>query len=373
MTLLHIDSARKRFGSTTALHNVSLQLQEGEILCLLGPSGSGKTTLLRLVAGLERLDGGSMRLGPTVVDAAGGAFLPPEQRQLGMVFQDYALWPHLSALDNVALPLHRLGRDKSREQARAMLADVGLADLAARHPHALSGGQQQRVALARALAVRPRLLLCDEPLSNLDAGLREELRDLIGSVVREHGISALYITHDHGEALALADRVGVMAQGRLLQLSSPRELLRQPATDFVARFTGAQGPWPVRLQAGRLHAPWGEVAAQPGHAALADGAYALYLRTSALQWPGAAQTPVAPPSLPCEPSSPRWAVQARVLSHHTLGEHTELRIDLCGVTLRLPMPDAPPHSTGSTVALRIAAAHTLLYPITTTTPEELAA
>jgi ABC-type Fe3+/spermidine/putrescine transport system ATPase subunit len=261
--------------------------------------------------------------------------------------------------------------------------------MAERHPHALSGGQQQRVALARALAVRPRLLLCDEPLSNLDAGLREELRDLIGSVVREHGISALYITHDHREALALADRVGVMAQGRLLQLSSPRELLRQPATDFVARFTGAHGPWPVRLQAGRLHAPWGEVAAPPSHAALADGDYALYLRASALQWPEAAQEHAAPPAMSLPPiqresasqlsrhasqdNTPRWAVQARVLSHHSMGEHTELRINLFGVTLRLPMPDAPPHPVGRAVALRIAAAQTLLYTITTTTSEELAA
>ncbi|MGC8702412.1 MAG: ABC transporter ATP-binding protein [Thiomonas sp.] len=352
MTLLDIDSARKRFGTTTALHDLSLQLQEGEILCLLGPSGSGKTTLLRLVAGLERLDGGSMRLGATVIDAAGGPFLPPERRQLGMVFQDYALWPHLSALDNVALPLHRLGRSRARAQAREMLAAVGLADLAERHPHALSGGQQQRVALARALAVRPRLLLCDEPLSNLDAGLREELRDLIGSVVRAHGISALYITHDHREALALADRVGVMAQGRLLQLSSPRELLRQPATDFVARFTGAHGPWPVRLQAGRLHAPWGKVPAPPGCNALTDGPHTLYLRASALHLPHAR----------LDPDTPHWPVQARVLGHLTAGEHTELRLDLHGVALRLPATDAQTYSADSTITLRVAAAQTLLYP-----------
>jgi len=364
MTLLHIESARRRFGHTTALHDLSLQLQEGEILCLLGPSGSGKTTLLRLVAGLDRLDGGSMRLGGTVIDAAGGPFLPPERRQLGMVFQDYALWPHLSALDNVALPLHRLGRSKAREQARAMLADVGLADLAERPPHALSGGQQQRVALARALAVRPRLLLCDEPLSNLDAGLREELRDLIGSVVRAHGISALYITHDHREALALADRVGVMAQGRLLQLSRPRELLRQPSTDFVARFTGAHGPWPVRLQAGCLHAPWGEVAAPPDCDALADGPHSLYLRRSALH--------LLPGNL--DPFAPHWSAQARVLSHLTVGEHTELRIDLHGVALRLPVADAHAPSVGSTIPLRISAAQALLYPANSTNlTEELPA
>ncbi|MDY0328887.1 MAG: ABC transporter ATP-binding protein [Thiomonas sp.] len=364
MTLLHIDSAHKRFGATTALHDLSLQLHEGEILCLLGPSGSGKTTLLRLVAGLERLDGGSMRLGPTVIDAAGGPFLPPEQRQLGMVFQDYALWPHLSAQDNVALPLHRLGRSAAREQARAMLSDVGLADLAERHPHALSGGQQQRVALARALAVKPRLLLCDEPLSNLDAGMREELRDLIGNVVREHGISALYITHDHREALALADRVGVMAQGRLLQLSSPRDLLRQPKTEFVARFTGAHGPWPVRLHGYKLHAPWGEVAAPPGCADRAGATHALYLRSSALHLP----------HVDADAAAPHWQVQARVLGRLTVGEHTELRLDLHGVILRLPVPDAHAPAAGSPITLRIAAAQALLYPTDSLkTTEELAA
>jgi len=277
-----------------------------------------------------------------------------------MVFQDYALWPHLSALDNVALPLHRLGRSASREQARTMLADVGLADLAERHPHALSGGQQQRVALARALAVKPRLLLCDEPLSNLDAGLREELRDLIGSVVRAHGISTLYITHDHREALALADRVGVMSQGRLLQLSSPRALLRQPATEFVARFTGAHGPWPVQLRAGRLHAPWGEMPAPPGSDALADGPHALYLRTSALHLSHSA----------LHNDNEHWPVQAHVLGQMTVGEHTELRIDLHGVTLRLPVPDAHAPAAGSAITLRIAAAQTLLYPIVPTKTTE---
>ena len=368
MPLLHIDAAHKRFGKTTALHAVNLQLQEGEILCLLGPSGSGKTTLLRLVAGLERLDGGSMRLGQTVVDAAGGPFLPPEQRQLGMVFQDYALWPHLSALDNVALPLHRLGRATARTQALTMLAEVGLADLADRHPHALSGGQQQRVALARALAVKPRLLLCDEPLSNLDAGLREELRERIGSVVRAHGISALYITHDHREALALGDRVGVMHQGRLLQLSTPRDLLRQPATDFVARFTGAHGPWPVTLRAGRLHAPWGDTAAPPHCATQPEGEHQLYLRTAALHLPQAGAQPADAPG-----AAPSWTAQARVLGRLTVGEHTELRLDLHGVPLRLPVPDDGASASG-TIPLLIHAAQALLYPVVSKpSPEELSA
>ena len=363
MTLLHIDSAHKRYGAITALHHVSLQLQAGEILCLLGPSGSGKTTLLRLVAGLERLDGGTMRLGGRIVDAAGGAWLPPEQRQLGMVFQDYALWPHLTALDNVALPLHRLGRGASRERARHMLGQVGLGALAGRHPHALSGGQQQRVALARALVGKPRLLLCDEPLSNLDAGLREELRDLIGEVVREHGISALYITHDHHEALALADRVGVMAQGRLLQLSAPMDLLHQPQTAFVARFTGAHGPWRVTLRAGRLHAPWGEVDAPPQLAGQADGDYALYLRASALRAPGAHGV--------AHGTQAHWAVRARVLGQRMAGEHGEWRVDLHGIPLRLPAAAARP--VDGTLDLHIGTAQVFLFPETSTTTEDVAA
>lgn len=366
MTLLHIDSAHKRYGATTALHHVSLQLQAGEILCLLGPSGSGKTTLLRLVAGLERLDGGAMRLGGRTVDAAGGAWLPPEQRQLGMVFQDYALWPHLTALDNVALPLHRLGREMSRDRARHMLGQVGLGALADRHPHALSGGQQQRVALARALVGKPRLLLCDEPLSNLDAGLREELRDLIGEVVREHGISALYITHDHHEALALADRVGVMAQGRLLQLSAPMDLLHKPQTAFVARFTGAYGPWPVTLRAGRLHAPWGAVGAPPQFVGQADGDYALYLRASALGTQNAGTDDAA------HGAEAPWPVRARVLGQRRAVERGEWRVDLHGIQLRLPVAAARPMD--GMLDLHINPAQVFLFPEkTTTTTEEVAA
>lgn len=356
MSLLHIEAAHKRYGHHTALHGVSLQLREGEILCLLGPSGSGKTTLLRLVAGLERLDGGSIRLGQTLVDAAGGPFLPPEQRQLGMVFQDYALWPHLSALDNVALPLHRLGRVAAHKQALAMLDEVGLAALADRHPHALSGGQQQRVALARALAVKPRLLLCDEPLSNLDAGLREELRERIGSVVRAHGISALYITHDHREALALGDRVGVMHQGRLQQLSTPRELLRQPVSDFVARFTSAHGPWPVTLRAGRLQAPWGAMDLPHGTAARADGQYQLYLRAAALRL--------------SEGSGNEAVAQARVLGCVTVGEQTELRLDLHGVSLRLPVADEHATAPGTVTSIHVNGAQALIYPARSTEPTE---
>ncbi|APZ43409.1 ABC transporter ATP-binding protein [Acidihalobacter ferrooxydans] len=276
--VLEVADASKRYGETQAVASVNLALRAGEILCLLGPSGSGKTSLLRLVAGLERLDAGTLHIGGREVDDARRACLPPEQRGLGMVFQDYALWPHLSVLDNVGLPLRERGDGDWRAAARTALDQVGLGTLERRFPYELSGGQQQRVALARAIAARPRLLLFDEPLSNLDAKLRDELREVIAHTVREAGIAALYITHDQSEAFFLADRLGVMRHGTLLQLDRPERLYERPASPFVAHFTGAAGPFAVEIMDGVLS--WAGVIA-PCAMPVPEGAAVLYLRS---QW-----------------------------------------------------------------------------------------
>jgi iron(III) transport system ATP-binding protein len=234
--------------SVPALKSVFLDVAPGTFLVLLGPSGSGKTTLLRCLAGIERIDSGSLSIGSRVV-ADGRSHVPPEQRDLSMVFQDYALWPHLTSLDNVAFALRRrrLSRTECRARALVMLSRVGLAEFAKRYPNELSGGQQQRVALARALIADTGLILCDEPLSNLDADLRERMRVEISSLVREAGATTVYITHDQAEAFALADHIGVLEEGVLVQSGSPEDVYNHPATPFVARFTGLSGELPVRV------------------------------------------------------------------------------------------------------------------------------
>jgi iron(III) transport system ATP-binding protein len=236
-------------GGNQALREVSLEVEPGTFLVLLGPSGSGKTTLLRTLAGIEQITSGRITIGAATV-ADGRAHVPPDRRNLSMVFQDYALWPHLTVRDNVAFALRRrrLTRAQSRERAHAMLERVGLAALTERYPNELSGGEQQRVALARALVADTGLVLCDEPLSNLDADLRERMRVEISSLVREAGATTLYITHDQAEAFALADRVGVLERGRLVQTGSPEEIYTQPASPFVARFTGLSGEFAVRIR-----------------------------------------------------------------------------------------------------------------------------
>jgi len=237
-----IEAAVKRFGTVQALAGIDLHVKAGEFVVLLGPSGSGKTTLLRVLAGLERLDGGRLVVDDVVVDDPGQAvFVPAEKRKLGMVFQEYALWPHLDVLSNVGLALRQNRVSRWRERALAVLESVGLSEQVDRYPHQLSGGQQQRVALARALAGRPDILLFDEPLSNLDAKLREELRLEIAGLVEQHGTTAVYITHDQEEAFFLAARLGVMHRGRLLQYDRPENVYLRPATPFVADFTGASG------------------------------------------------------------------------------------------------------------------------------------
>jgi iron(III) transport system ATP-binding protein len=237
-------------GAAPALKAVSLDVAPGTFLVLLGPSGSGKTTLLRSLAGIERIDSGTISIGSRVV-ADGRAHVPPEQRDLSMVFQDYALWPHLNAGDNVAFALRRrrLPRTECRARAAVMLDRVGLGEFAKRYPNELSGGQQQRVALARALIADTGLILCDEPLSNLDADLRERMRVEISSLVREAGATTVYITHDQAEAFALADHIGVLEEGVLVQFGTPEDIYNHPATPFVARFTGLAGEVRVKVVA----------------------------------------------------------------------------------------------------------------------------
>ena len=253
---VHLDRVTKRYGEVDALLEASLELEPGCFLVLLGPSGSGKTTLLRCLAGIEKVSTGEIRLDRQLASGA-RTHVPPDRRDLGMVFQDFALWPHMTVLENVAFPLkrRRLGRAESGQRASAMLEKVGLSAYAARYPHELSGGQQQRVALARALVARPGLLLFDEPLSALDANLRERLRVEIGTLAREHEATSVYITHDQAEAFALGDRIGLLQEGRLIQIGTPEAIYGSPATPFVARFTGISGSVEGRLLAAPPRSP----------------------------------------------------------------------------------------------------------------------
>ncbi len=237
--LIELHELRKSYGDAPVVKGLSLSVRSGELIALLGPSGCGKTTTLRMIAGLERPDSGRIVLDGREVDGP-GTHVPPERRGLGMVFQSYAVWPHRSVAQNVAYPLvlKRLGRAEVESRVREALSWVRMEPYADRMPHALSGGQLQRVALARALVGRPRVLLLDEPLSNLDAALREELRAEIAGIRARLGTTMLYVTHDQAEALALSDRIAVMNGGVLEQLDAPERLYSDPRTPFVAGFVG---------------------------------------------------------------------------------------------------------------------------------------
>ncbi|GIW35219.1 ABC transporter ATP-binding protein [Meiothermus sp.] len=264
--MVELRTVTKYFGRALAVDRVSLEVREGEFFSLLGPSGCGKTTTLRLIAGFERPEKGEVFLAGELVNQ-----LPPERRPIGMVFQNYALFPNMTVFGNVAFPmkLKRLPDEKVKKRVLELLEMVHLTGLGGRYPRELSGGQQQRVALARALAREPKMLLLDEPLSALDAKIREELRGEFKRLQRETGLTTLYVTHDQEEALALSDRVAVMREGRVEQVDTPEGIYALPKTAFVARFVGqgvlvpgeAQGgffhrnrPWPVQVEGeGRGH------------------------------------------------------------------------------------------------------------------------
>jgi ABC-type Fe3+/spermidine/putrescine transport system ATPase subunit len=267
--------------SRPVVKDLSLEVTTGSLTALLGPSGSGKTTVMKLIAGLIQPDAGDIRLGGRSLLG-----LPPERRGVVMVFQNPLLFPHLTLEENLAFGLRMRGRPATEIAAatRTMLARVQLDGLGQRRPAQLSGGQQQRAALARALVLRPDLLLLDEPLSNLDATLRDDMRDLIRDLQRETGITTILVTHDQAEAVVLADRIALLIDGRLAQHAAPQEFYRRPASAAVARFFGAVNLVPGRAQGGIFHAPLGPLILPPDHPpGLAEGPACLTLRPEGLR------------------------------------------------------------------------------------------
>ena len=260
MANVQIKGVTKRYEEKTVLSSFDLELKDGECFTLLGPSGCGKTVLMRLIAGFEKADAGVISIDGTVVtNPADGTMISPDKRALGMVFQDYAVWPHMTVAENVAYPLKikKVPQPERRERVQKVLEMVHLGDYAERYPHQLSGGQQQRVALGRALVAEPGLLLLDEPLSNLDAKLRESMRFEIKALQKKLGVTVIYVTHDQAEAMAMSDRIVVMHQGVIQQVAEPMDIYERPANQTVADFIGLVNLLPgeaadgvVRLAAG---------------------------------------------------------------------------------------------------------------------------
>ncbi|VAW17520.1 ABC transporter, ATP-binding protein [hydrothermal vent metagenome] len=248
MARLTVERATKRFGDFAALDTTSLEAEDGEFLAVLGPSGCGKSTLLRLVAGFETLTEGQITIGERVV-SAGGVHIPPEHRKVGIVFQNYALWPHMTVAENVgySLRVNKVAGPERRRRVHEALELVDLIGFEDRKPGLLSGGQRQRVALARCLVAAPSLVLLDEPLANLDVHLRASMEREFSDFHRQTGTTMIYITHDQAEAMALADRIAVMDEGKIVQIATPSALYREPATQMVARFIGQGMVLPAKV------------------------------------------------------------------------------------------------------------------------------
>src|SRR5256714_1528394 len=334
---VRLENLRRRYAGVTALDGLSLTMAPGELVALLGPSGCGKTTALRLVAGLEQADTGRI-----VVAGEDVTGQPTNKRDVGMVFQAYSLFPHMTAWQNVAfgLQMRKVGTGQRRKRAGEMLDLVGLSGFADRFAHQLSGGQQQRVALARALAIQPKVLLLDEPLSALDAKVRARLRDEIRRVQLEVGITTLFVTHDQEEALAIADRVGVMHSGRIEQLGPPTAIYSRPATPFVAEFVGLTNRLP-----GVVHGGGGEGRGTPLPLVQGDtagGPAVALVRPEAVTFASDVETGAG-------------ALVGTVIAVAFLGATSRVTVDLGDMTVlaQLPTSEASAHPAGSRVRLAL--------------------
>jgi iron(III) transport system ATP-binding protein len=349
MSGLRVENLIKRFGAAHAIDDVSFTVGPGEFVSLLGPSGCGKTTTLRCIAGFERPDSGRITVdGEVITEPGRGIFVPPNRRRFGMVFQSYAVWPHMTVMENVAYPLKVAGRFKRAEiedRVRDKLRVVGLAGYEERYPTQLSGGQQQRVALARALVMEPRVLLFDEPLSNLDAKLRERMRFELIDIQSGLGIPAVYVTHDQSEAMVMSRRVIVMERGAIAQEGAPEDIYGSPRSRFVADFIGSSNFIEAKVVQdegdGRctVEAPWG-----------------LMLCVSAESYsPGTAVVAVRPERIDVGASALPGAntIPGVLKSRFFLGPFLEYFIDVNGLPLRVQRTSAIPAEPGAAVLLSI--------------------
>ncbi len=349
--VLAFENVRHAYRDKIALRGVSLDVRAGEIVALLGPSGCGKSTLLRVAAGLERQSAGRISIaGRTVADAR--AFVTPEKRGVGLVFQDYALFPHLDVAANVAFGLARPAGETARATTTQMLRRVGLAARAHDYPHMLSGGEQQRVALARALAPQPAVLLLDEPFSNLDQGLRRDMRNQTMALLKESGAAAVLVTHDPDDAMAVADRIALMRDGLIVQMGAPADIYDRPVDPFVLRFFSEVETLPATVAHGEATTPIGRFPAR----GCADGAAQACVRKTAFS------------------IARDGALPASVRAVRFLGERQAARIEIAGLksVLEIALPARETIRPGTTLSLAVDPAGVFVFPAAASLHEERA-
>ncbi|MEM0488588.1 MAG: ABC transporter ATP-binding protein [Candidatus Bathyarchaeia archaeon] len=349
MAEIRLLNVTKTFGNFKAVEEVCLEICDGEMVCLLGPSGCGKTTTLRLIAGFERPDAGEIYIKGRLVSSP-KSMVPPEHRNLGMVFQNYAVWPHMTVFDNVAYPLKlkKLPRSEIQAKVKEVLEMVGLGGLEKRYPEQLSGGQQQRVALARALVVKPDALLLDEPLSNLDAKLRERMRFEIMELQRRLRITLVYVTHDQAEAMVLSDRMVIMNQGKIVQIGSPLEVYQYPVNPFVADFLGLANFIPATL----VEQTEGEGLAELGLSGYPKIRCRLAKGAAEDSLPISGVICTRPESIQLLPAH-QGHIEGKVLRVTFLGPRLDVRVKVDDIEVRVELPLGARISEGDSVSLKI--------------------